>query len=516
MERKEACSIREFAQFIGLLVASCPGVEYGMIHSKSLEVAKLRALEENNDTSKTGWGAFCNGKKAYGHWTSKQSELHINQLELKAALLALKSFANDLTNRKILLRIDNTTAMAYINKMGGVKVEYLHTDAEEFWNWCEERRLWVFAEYISSRENKEADTLSRIQNKDIEWELADYAFREIQNTTPSFSIQTYPGCRQIISEAFRRRGTSEDAADIMLKAWEDSTIKQYNNALKLWWNWNSTQNTDPFDVSISKVLEFLTLRYQNGANYGTLNSSRSALATISTEDIGTNDLVKKFIKGSSKTRPNKPRYDSTWDVDPVLKGLQKWFPLELLTLKQLSQKLVLLLALGTAHRLQTLALIKISNISSSDKGLEVKIPDRIKSSRVGTKQPLLKLPFFKEKPGLCIAKTLLHYLKVTQGLRNGEDTLFISFQRPHKKVKKDTLGKWLKSSLILFGVDRKFTPHSTRHASTSKAFEKGVSIEEIKRIAGWSPNSKVFADFYNRPIISTQETFARTVLSPNN
>ena len=64
--------------------------------------------------------------------------------------------------------------------MGGVKVDYLHADAEELWNWCEDRHLWVFAEYISSKENKEADTLSRIQNTDIEWELADYAFQEIQ------------------------------------------------------------------------------------------------------------------------------------------------------------------------------------------------------------------------------------------------------------------------------------------------------------------------------------------------
>lgn len=100
-------------------------------------------------------------------------------MELKAALLVIKCFANDLTDYEILLRIDNTTAMAYINKMGGVKVDYLHVDAKEFWKWCEKQKLWIFAEYISSKENKETDTLSRITNKDIEWELADYAFHGI-------------------------------------------------------------------------------------------------------------------------------------------------------------------------------------------------------------------------------------------------------------------------------------------------------------------------------------------------
>lgn len=36
------------AQFIGLLVASYPGIEYGTIYSKSLEKAKLEALEGNH------------------------------------------------------------------------------------------------------------------------------------------------------------------------------------------------------------------------------------------------------------------------------------------------------------------------------------------------------------------------------------------------------------------------------------------------------------------------------------
>lgn len=166
----------------------------------------------------------------------------------------------------------------------------------------------------------------------------------------------------------------------MIKAWESSTLKQYNSALHLWWNFNIKESSDPFEVSIQKVLTFLTVRYNEGANTGTLNSTRSALAALARDDIGNNDLVKRFMKGSFKTRPSKPKYDSTWDVNPVLQQLQQWFPLTSLTLKQLSQKLALLIALGTGHRLQTLALIKISNISRRDTGLEIRIPDRIKTT----------------------------------------------------------------------------------------------------------------------------------------
>lgn len=194
----------------------------------------------------------------------------------------------------------------------------------------------------------------------------------------------------------------------MLKAWEDSTIKQYNSTLKLWWSFNNREKTDPYDASIPKILHFLTERYQNGANHGTLNSARSALAIIATENIEANELIRKFLKGNSKTRPAKPRYDATWDVNPVLQQLEKLFPLESLTLKQLSHKLILLLALGTAHRLQTLTLIRIANISKSHTGLEIRIPERIKSTGSSSIRTTLKLPFFSEKPELCIASTLLY------------------------------------------------------------------------------------------------------------
>lgn len=299
-----------------------------------------------------------------------------------------------------------------------------------------------------------------------------------------------------------------------MNAWEESTIKQYNSALALWWKFNIEENSDLFDVTVSKALKFLAKRYQEGANHGTLNSSRSALAAIAVEDIGNNELIKRFIKGSSKTRPSKPKYDSTWDVDPVLNKLQSWFPLEALTLKQLSQKLALLLALRTAHRLQTLVLIKIPNRTKCDKGLEIKIPDRIKSTGTSKMRQVLRLPFFSEKPEFCIARTLLRYLEIIKNLRNGEDHLLISFQKPHRRIKENSLGRWIRTTLVSLGVDKKFTAHSTRHASTSKAFEKGVSIEEIKRVVGWSPSSRIFENFYNRPVIGREDTFASTVLLP--
>jgi len=95
---------------------------------------------------------------------------HINFLKLLASFLALKAFAKNLKNCEILLRLD-TTAISYINKMEDIRFPHLTHLAKKIWIWCESRKIWLFASYISSKENVEADAASRNKNIDTEWEL---------------------------------------------------------------------------------------------------------------------------------------------------------------------------------------------------------------------------------------------------------------------------------------------------------------------------------------------------------
>ena len=66
-------------------------------------------------------------------------------------------------------------------------------------------------------------------------------------------------------------------------------------------------------------------------------------------------LVVKFMKGIFFQKPPLPRNIFTWDVTTVLKYLSELFPLQDLSLKLLTFKLVALLALASAPRAQTLA-----------------------------------------------------------------------------------------------------------------------------------------------------------------
>ena len=78
-------------------------------------------IEIRTDASKKGWGAYLEGDTTQGLWTSSESELHINELELKAIYFSLKAFTERLKDKHIKILCDNSTAVTYINAMGGTK-----------------------------------------------------------------------------------------------------------------------------------------------------------------------------------------------------------------------------------------------------------------------------------------------------------------------------------------------------------------------------------------------------------
>ena len=62
--------------------------------------------------------------------------MHINCLELSAATLAVQAFIKDLSGIEILLQLDNQTAVAYINHLGGTVYVQLVKLAETLWLWA--------------------------------------------------------------------------------------------------------------------------------------------------------------------------------------------------------------------------------------------------------------------------------------------------------------------------------------------------------------------------------------------
>lgn len=273
---------------------------------------------------------------------------------------------------------------------------------------------------------------------------------------------------------------------------------------------------DPYQPEEIDVIEFLAKKFEDGVAYGSLNSMRSAISLISGGYIGQSKSMSRFFKGIFMLRPTKPKYDRIWDVEIALEKIEEWFPLEELPIERLTERLVLLLALGTAHRTQTLAAIKLSNVKRNTKGYEIEIPDRLKTSRPGAYQPLLTLPVFPENPKLCIASTLDTYIQVTSQWRERNDSLLLTIKKPFKAATVTTIGRWIKTALTRCGISSEFTAHSTRHATTSAALRKGINLETIKKAAGWSQRSQVFGKHYNKIIVPGKDSFTKSLMRKEN
>lgn len=287
-----------------------------------------------------------------------------------------------------------------------------------------------------------------------------------------------------------------------MASFSTNTLNQYNSAIKSWWQYCNNKSIDFCSSNTTQLIEYLTDKFNSGASYSTLNSYRSALSILLGHDITVNDCIKRFFKGVYRLKPPAPKYNTTWDPNLVLNYLASYFPNHSISLKDLSFKTTTLLALASAQRIQTLSLILINNISFSTDKIQIKIDELIKTSRPGSYQPLIVLPYIKERPEVCPALALKSYVDRTKDLRK-ENNLFISYQKPHKKVVAQTLSHWVKNTLEKSGIDINiYSAHSTRHASTSAAHRAGVNWDVIRKAAGWTESSHVFLKYYNK-VVST-------------
>ena len=216
------CPVRQFMSLIGLLTATEKQVHLGRLHMRpiqwhlknnwhvpeSLEKVipipvslhphlQWWLLEENvlsgqplhpvrhalqlfTDASKDGWGAHLNDHTARGCWSLPESRLHINYLELKAVLLALKEFTDLCTGQIVLVATDNTTVVSYINKEGGMRSGPLCALLWRILTWCFQRQVTLKARHIPGRLNVIADKLSRLdQTIQTEWSLLTEVFQTL-------------------------------------------------------------------------------------------------------------------------------------------------------------------------------------------------------------------------------------------------------------------------------------------------------------------------------------------------
>lgn len=265
MLRRPSLSILTLASFIGVIVASLPGVLYGQMHYRAMERLKINSLKNNRynydakivltdnaiseikwwishiqcswkwvrtpapdliiycDASLEGWGAVHGDQTTGGRWTTEESKCHINYLEIKAAMFAVKSLCGKSNNVHIRIMIDNTTAVHYVNNMGGTKSSMCDDIVRDLWEYASENHLWLSAGHIPGVNNFLADQASRKFDDTTEWSLNSDIFLEITKKFGTPDIDLF---------ASRLNNKCPDYA-----SWKPDPYASVINAFSI--NWNS-------------------------------------------------------------------------------------------------------------------------------------------------------------------------------------------------------------------------------------------------------------------------------------
>lgn len=213
--------------------------------------------------------------------------------------------------------------------------------------------------------------------------------------------------------------------------------------------------------------------FNDGLSYSSLNTARSALSSIlpliDGIPFGKHPLVIRFLKGVFESRPAMPRYTAVWDVNQVLDYLKTLSPVNEISLKSLTLKLTMLLALVTAQRGQSLLLLRVDSTIDSGSSVVFSLQELVKQSKPGSKAMVIELHSFTD-PRLCVVTTFHEYLTRTSLVRGAHNQLLLIYVKPYGPVSRDTVSRWVKYVLQSSGIDVSvFKPYSTRSASTSKA-----------------------------------------------
>ena len=221
LEAQQA-SARQLAHLIGVFSSTLPAILPAPLHYRGLQLLKHQALKKGGydvilplsqeakddllwwiqnlslvngqplvrdqpsllietDASLMGWGAVCQKERIGGPWTFEEKALHINCLELLGATYAIQAFAKDKRDLVVHVHMDNTTAVAYVNHMGGTKSSRLCSMTKNLWDWCLQRHLIIVASHIPGKQNVGADLLSRSIVDLHEWMLDPMIFQVINS-----------------------------------------------------------------------------------------------------------------------------------------------------------------------------------------------------------------------------------------------------------------------------------------------------------------------------------------------
>lgn len=270
----------------------------------------------STDASLMGWGGAWGTRQVSGLWPPHFRGLHINVLELYAVWESLKAFRLDLQGKTVLIKTDNTTVVAYVNREGGTHSRTLNALAWQVLTWCDDLQIVPPAGGGSTHTG---------------------------TPMPSGSQVPASGCVENIRLGLRQKGLSLLAAQLTSGSRRISTVVNYNERLAKFKAWCAIRDVSPSSSPLPAVADFLTTLFDEGLQVNTIRNYCSTISAIHQgfEDgssVGDNSALAQLIKAMSIQRPIQRVLAPSWSMNAVLRTLADapYEPLHKASLEHLS------------------------------------------------------------------------------------------------------------------------------------------------------------------------------------
>ena len=227
----------------------------------------------------------------------------------------------------------------------------------------------------------------------------------IPGVQPSSAEENEPSYLSTVRQQLQGLGFTTISIEVITSSWREVTTSQYRQK---WLAFCRQQRCDILSLPIPMAVDFLSMLYERGSSYRTINTARSMLSSILQLNsnlsipFGQLPVVKRFMKGIFERRLTLPRYKSIWDVSLVFTHFRGQPLASQLSLKDLTVKLTLFLSLLSGQRSQTIKSLTTDNMELSTDKCVFTVTDKMKQTRVGTHVAPLVFLSYPSNEKLCI------------------------------------------------------------------------------------------------------------------
>ena len=371
---------------------------------------------------------------------------------------------------------------------------------------------------------------SHVQSNPTEFAQAAQSVDSALQPDPSQeSDKSKSPCLAPRASAIKEHGFSEEVATRIEAPQRKSTRSVYEAKWAIFTKWCLSNKVDFRAPPVKAVADFLMYLFQDKKlQPSTIDGYRSAIADKLGNfpiNISKDDNLTRLLDSFHRDRPRGRRGIPSWNLSLVLHQLSKppFEPIGEASLKHLTFKTVFLLALGSGKRRSEIHAWQNKNIRHQSYWSRVSLypsPSFLSKNQLAKEGPESVAPVvipalaptldksLKSDRSLCPVRALRYYLDRTSDLRQNKELVFVSFKKGiDKDISPATISSWIKQTVILCyelsdhdsHTLHQVKAHDVRAFAASKAFQSGVSLEQILSACHWKSHN-TFTQFYLKDV----------------